>query len=96
MGCIPVIFENNYSIYENIFKNIIDINEICIIIKNNEILNIENILTNIILNKNNNKFSISIQKMVYNINKIKHLLLYPDNNNIYIEYIINNITNIIN
>lgn len=100
MGCIPVIFENNYSIYESIFKDSIDINDICIIIKNNDILNIETILNNIILNKtdnkNDNKYNVSIQKMVSNINKIKHLLLYPDNNNIYIEYIINNINTIIN
>jgi hypothetical protein len=96
LGCIPVIFENNYNIYESIFKDIIDINDICIIIKNNEILNIENILNNIILNKNNDSFIPSIKNMFNSINKIKHLLLYPDNNNIYIEYIINNINDIIN
>ena len=96
LGCIPVIFENNYSVYENIFKNIIDINDICIIIKNNEILNIDNILKNIILNINNVSFTPSIKNMINNINKIKYLLLYPDNNNKYIEYIISNINNITN
>jgi hypothetical protein len=96
LGCIPVVFENNYEIYESIFKDIIDINDICIIIKNNDILNIENILNEIILNKNNDLFFPSIKNIFYNINKIKYLLLYPDNNNKYIEYIIKNINNIIN
>ena len=96
LGCIPVIFENNYEIYESIFKDIININDICIIIKNNEILNIENTLNNIILNKNNDLCFPSIKNIFNNINKIKYLLLYPDNNNKYIEYIIQNIKNIIN
>jgi len=96
LGCIPVIFENNYEIYESIFKDIININDICIIIKNNEILNIEKILNDIILNKNNNLCFPSIKNIFNNINKIKYLLLYPDNNNKYIEYIIKKINNIIN
>ena len=86
LGCIPVVFENNFEIYESIFKDIIDINDICIIIKNNEILNIENILNKIILNKNNDLYFPSIKNIFNNINKIKYLLLYPDNNNKYIEY----------
>lgn len=72
LGCIPVIFENNYVTYKNVFSKIIDIEDICIIIKNNEINMIEETLKKIDKNKINNIF--------LNFNKIKKILLYHDYN----------------
>ena len=84
LGCIPVIFENNLTVYKQIFSNIIDIEEICIVIKNNEINSIDEILSNINVTKINN--------MICNFNKIKKILLYHDNN---MEILHNIFTNII-
>jgi hypothetical protein len=83
IGCIPVVFENNYSIYNSIFKDFVSISDICIVIKNDEVNNIENILSDIIKNKKN-----LLSIIIENINKIKHLLLYPDTNNEFINFII--------
>lgn len=78
LGCIPVIFENNSKIYESIFKNYVSIEDICVIIKNQELSSIENILQD--------KIS-EIPNKIKSIEKIKHLLLYPDTNNLLLEYI---------
>ena len=80
LGCIPVIFQNNYKTYQDIFKNYVDIEDICIIIKNTN--NIENFLQ---YKKKH------IEIMIENINKIKHLLLYNDKNDDFIDYILNQI-----
>jgi len=72
LGCIPVIFENNFLTYKKVFEDHIHIEELCIIIKNDQIDNIETILNSI----DNNK----IENIINNYNKIKPLLLYNDNN----------------
>ena len=82
LGCIPVIFENNFKIYKKIFQKFIKIDDIAIIIKNDEINNIDNILETKI------RF---LPKMINNINKIKNLLLFPDKNDFLLKYIYNNI-----
>jgi hypothetical protein len=87
LGCIPVVFENNKSVYNSIFKKLVDINDICIVIKNEQINNIEEILEDIV-----NK-QIIIPFMIENIKKIKYLLLYPDVNNELINYIIEHVYN---
>lgn len=79
LGCIPVIFENNIKTYESIFKNYLSIEDICIVIKNNKLSNIENILQSKIT---------EIPKMIKSIEKIKHLLLYPDTNELFLQFII--------
>ena len=61
LGCIPVIFENNSKTYESIFKNYVSIEDICVIIKNDELSNIENILQSKIT---------EIPKMIKSIEKI--------------------------
>ena len=78
LGCIPVIFENNIKTYESIFKNYVSIEDICVVIKNDEIPNIEDVLRG--------KIS-KIPDKLESINKIKHLLLYPDTNYLLLEYI---------
>ena len=77
LGCIPVIFENNYKTYQDVFKKYVKLDDICIIIKQKN--NIENIL-------NFKKKHLGI--MIDNINKIKHLLLYNDKNDEFIDYIL--------
>lgn len=72
LGCIPVVFENNLIAYKNVFSNIIDIEDICIIIKNDEINLIEEILSKIDENK--------IKNIILNFNKVKKILLYYDKN----------------
>jgi hypothetical protein len=80
MGCIPVVFENNYNIYEKIFRDYIDIKDICIILDFNDIKNFNNILEQ---EKSN------IEEKIKNIGKIKNLLLYDDIS--IIEYILRHI-----
>jgi len=72
LGCIPVVFENNYDVYQNVFKGYVEIEDICVVIKNNEINNVEEILKNIDENK--------IHNIIEKYNKIKHILLYHDDN----------------
>jgi hypothetical protein len=79
MGCIPVVFENNYQVYEDIFKKYVKITDICVVIKNSEIKIINKILENKIKD---------IPEMIKSINTIKHLLLYPETtNDIFLEYL---------
>ena len=79
LGCIPVIFENNSKTYESIFKNYVSIEDICVVIKNHKLSNIENILQSKIT---------EIPKMIKSIEKIKHLPLYPDTNELFLQFII--------
>ena len=72
LGCIPVIFKNNFITYKNVFSNIIDIEDICIIIEDDEINLIEEILKKIDENR--------IKNILLNFNKIKKILLYNDTN----------------
>lgn len=79
LGCVPVIFENNCKTYESILKNYVSIEDICMVIKNDELSNIENILQD--------KIS-EIPKKIESIEKIKHLLLYPDTNDLLLQFVI--------
>lgn len=85
LGCIPVIFENNSSVYTEIFKNYLNITDICIIIKNNQLNDIDNILKNNLIN---------LEIMINNINKIKGLLLYSYDSNDILDYILGKINSI--
>ena len=81
-GCIPVIFENNVHIYKEIFQDYIKIEDICVIIKYNEIQNIESILIE--------KLG-EIPNKIKMIDKIYNLISYSDNS--ILNYTINNIKN---
>jgi hypothetical protein len=81
LGCIPVVFKNNYEIYMNIFRDIVDINDICIILD----MDCKNPL-DILL-----KETMNIEKYHFNINKIKHLLLYDTNYCYLYDYILTKI-----
>tara|TARA_B100000900_G_scaffold403327_1_gene410279 strand:- start:1071 stop:2759 length:1689 start_codon:yes stop_codon:yes gene_type:complete len=80
--CIPVIFENNVQIYKEIFQDYIKIEDICVIIKYNEIQNIESILIE--------KLG-EIPNKIKMIDKIYNLISYSDNS--ILNYTINNIKN---
>jgi hypothetical protein len=77
LGCIPVIFENNYKIYEKIFKDFVNIQDISIILNKEDDLNI-------VLNSEIKNIPFKIK----NINKIKNLLLYDEKNLTIIDHII--------
>lgn len=47
LGCIPVIFDDNYSSYSKLFNNMLDINKMAVVINKNNINNIFSILQNI-------------------------------------------------
>lgn len=81
-GCIPVIFENNVGIYKEIFQDYIKIEDICVIIKYNEIQNIESILMENLG---------EIPNKIKMIDKIHNLISYSDNS--ILNYTINNIKN---
>jgi hypothetical protein len=83
LGCVPVVFDDNYSIYEKIFNDIIDIEDITVIINKNE-KNYEDKLK---------KELINIDRKINNIDKIKHLLLYDENDLSIVDYILNKIKN---
>jgi len=80
LGCIPVIFENNYEIYEKIFKEFVCIRDISIVINKGD--NLNNILNSEIKN---------IPSKINNINKIKNLLMYDESDLTIIDHIINQI-----
>lgn len=68
-GCIPVVFYNNYKIYNEIFKKYVDIKDICVIIESDQLL-----LINDILNDTKDR----IPNMLKSIERIIPLLLYKD------------------
>ena len=81
LGCIPVVFDDNYEIYEKIFSGIINLEDISIILNKYE-KNFEEILKQELLN---------IDSKIENINKIKHLLLYDENDLSIVDFILNKI-----
>jgi hypothetical protein len=81
LGCIPVIFDDNYDVYKKVLEDIVNIEDISIILKKNE-TNFENTLNTELLN---------IDEKIENINKIKHLLLYDENDLSIVDFILNKI-----
>jgi hypothetical protein len=81
LGCIPVVFDDNYEIYEKVFKEIINLEDIAIILNKNE-KNFEDVLQKELLN---------IDSKIENINKIKNLLLYDESDLSIVDFIINKI-----
>lgn len=81
LGCIPVIFDDNYGIYEKVLNGIVNIEDISVILNKHE-NNFEDVL---------NKELININSKIENINKIKHLLLYDENDLSIVDFILNKI-----
>lgn len=81
LGCIPVVFDDNYEIYEKIFSGIINLEDISIILNKDE-KNFEEILKQELLN---------IDSKIENINKIKNLLLYDESDLSIVDFILNKI-----
>ena len=71
LGCIPVIFENNSSGYKTVFKNF-ELTNLCVIIKQDELNDIERILESIEQPK--------IDNFINNYDKVKNILLYDEDN----------------
>lgn len=84
LGCIPVIFENNTNMYSKVFGDYVNINDICIIIKNDEIDKIEEIL----LAQCHDKLC----NMIMNYDKIKHIMMYDMSNMDILYNIFNKMT----
>jgi hypothetical protein len=81
LGCIPVIFDDNYDIYKKILEGIVNIEDISVILtkdgkKFDDVLKTE--LSN-------------IDSKIKNIDKIKHLLLYDVNDLSIVDFILNKI-----
>jgi hypothetical protein len=82
MGCIPVVFENNYQIYEKIFDGIVNLQDISVILSFEDKDRYSEILSNEIQN---------IPNKLKNIEKIKNLLLYDENDSSIVDYILSRI-----
>jgi hypothetical protein len=82
MGCIPVVFESNYQIYAEVFDGLINIEDICVILNNKD----ESVYDKILENEKD-----KIETKIKNINKVKNLLLYYENDNTIIDNILNKI-----
>lgn len=80
MGCIPVVFENNYQIYEKIFNGLVNLQDICIVLSFEDKDRYSEILLNEIEN---------IPNKIMSIEKIKHLLLYDETDTSIVDYILN-------
>jgi hypothetical protein len=83
LGAIPVVFENNYPVYESVFHGLINVRDVCVVLNKSEISNYEKILRDEVGN---------IETKIKNIEKIKNLLLY-DNDSKIVNYILNRIDN---
>jgi hypothetical protein len=83
LGCIPVIFDDNYNIYEKVFNGIVNLEDIAVILNKNE-KKFEDILK---------KELVNIDLKINNINNIKNLLLYDENDLSIVDYILNKIKN---
>jgi hypothetical protein len=79
MGCIPVVFENNYQIYEKIFDDIVNLQDVSVILSFEDKDRYNEILSNEIKN---------IPNKLENIEKIKNLLLYDDTDRSIVDYIL--------
>jgi hypothetical protein len=80
MGCVPVVFENNYQIYEKIFEGLVNLQDICIVLSFDD----KDRYTEILLGEIQN-----IPDKITNIEKIKHLLLYDETDPSIVDYILN-------
>jgi len=81
LGCIPVVFDDNYDIYKRVLDGIVNLEEIAIILNKNE-KNYENKLKMELEN---------IELKIENISKIKNLLLYDENDLSIVDFILNKI-----
>jgi hypothetical protein len=81
LGCVPVIFDDNYRIYEKVLEGIINLEDISVILNKNE-QNFEDKLKTELIN---------IGSKIQNINKIKNLLLYDENDLSIVDFILNKI-----
>jgi hypothetical protein len=84
LGCIPVIFEDNYTVYNNIFRNIVNVSDISIVLNHSENGDYEKILEKELEN---------IESKIFNIEKIKNLLLYDESDLSIVDYILNKVIN---
>lgn len=82
LGCIPIIFEDNYMVYDDIFRDIVDVSDISIILNHSENGGYEKILERELIN---------IESKISNIEKIKHLLLYDESDLSIVDYILNKV-----
>ena len=80
LGCVPVVFEDNYKIYEKIFEGLVNLQDICIVLSFDDKDRYTEILRNEIQN---------IPDKIINIEKIKHLLLYDETDTSIVDYILN-------
>lgn len=80
LGCVPVVFEDNYQIYEKIFEGLVNLQDICIVLSFDDRDRYTEILKNEIQN---------IPDKIMNIEKIKHLLLYDETDTSIVDYILN-------
>jgi hypothetical protein len=79
LGCIPVVFNDNCDVYRKVLNGIVDIEDVAIILDKNK----QDYEDTLRLELSN------INVKIDNINKIKHLLLYDENDLSIIDYILN-------
>ena len=80
LGCVPVVLEDNYQIYEKIFVGLVNLQDICIVLSFDDKDRYTEILRNEIQN---------IPDKIMNIEKIKPLLLYDETDTSIVDYILN-------
>jgi len=81
LGCIPVVFNDNYDIYKKVLGGIVDIEDVAIILNKNE-KNFEERLRSELPN---------IESKINNINRIKNLLLYDESDLSIVDHILNKV-----
>jgi len=81
MGCIPVVFNDNYDIYKKVLDGIVDLADVAVILDKDE-KNFEEKLQSELQN---------IDLKIDNINKIKNLLLYDESDSCVVDYILSKI-----
>jgi hypothetical protein len=79
LGCIPVVFNDNCDVYRKVLNGIVDLEDVAIILDKNK----QDYEDTLRLELSN------INVKIDNINKIKHLLLYDENDLSIIDYILN-------
>lgn len=79
LGCIPVVFNDNCDVYRKVLNGIVDLEDVAIILDKNK----QGYEDTLRLELSN------INVKIENINKIKHLLLYDENDLSIVDYILN-------
>jgi hypothetical protein len=79
LGCIPVVFNDNCDVYKKVLNGIVNLEDVAIILDKNK-QGYEDTLRLELLN---------INVKINNISKIKHLLLYDENDLSIVDYILN-------